>query len=107
MIDFVIYNLLFTKLHVLLAKTISMCCSMIFSYIFNKLWSFSSRSGNIKKEVSRYILVQIVNLLINVTTNFLIFELTKNKIISFIIATGVAMTANYILQRLFVFKKTK
>lgn len=105
LIDFVIYYALSMKVHLLVAKTISMCCSMVFSYFLNKTWSFSSKTSDVKSEVPKYILVQIVNLLINVSTNYLTFEVTKNKILAFVVATGLAMIVNYLLQRVYVFKK--
>lgn len=105
LIDFAIYYALSVQIHLLLAKTTSMSCSMVFSYFFNKIWSFSSKTGNVRNEVPKYILTQIINLLINVSINYLVFKITKNKILAFVVATGLAMIVNYLIQRVYVFKK--
>ena len=46
-----------------------------------------------------------INIFVNTTSNTLIFNLTNNKIISFLFATGIAMIVNYTIQKKIVFKE--
>lgn len=106
-IDFVLYMLLSAVIPVHAAKTISMICSCTFSFIMNKLWSFEAKDSRTFAEIPKYIITQIVNISLNVGMNSLFLKITGNKIISFVCATGFTMLINFLLQKHFVFKKTK
>lgn len=106
-IDFIIYMLLSIRIPVSLSKLFSMCCASIFSYIVNKKWTFESQEQTHFFMIVRYILAQCINIGTNVSINQIVFGICKNKVISFILATGCAMCANYLLQRLFVFRRTE
>lgn len=106
-IDFIIYMLLNIQLPVFLSKLFSMCCASIFSFIVNKKWTFETQKQTHLFMVVKYIFAQCFNIATNVSINQIVFEISKDKMISFIIATGCAMCVNYLLLRLFVFRSAE
>ncbi len=102
-IDFVIYLLLRFFFWPSVAKTISMICANLWSYIVNKNWVFALNKKNAPQMIVSYIMVQIVNLGINVGTNSLMLHLTGYVVLSFVVATVCAATINYTLQKKIVF----
>ena len=104
-VDFTIYMLLSTQLNINSSKAISMIFASVISYVLSKNWTFKSHD----KTNSVYILKFYVALLINFTTNIcvnkVVFDISNMKIFAFVIATMCAMTANFLLQRYWVFKR--
>lgn len=94
-------------LGVVIGKAVSMICSMIVNYFLNKFWSFSARESKKGKELLRYSASQVCNIAINVSVNAMILKVSGIKILAYILATGIAMVANYLLQRFWVFRKEK
>ena len=103
-IDFVIYIILKQFLWPSAAKTISMLCANVWSYIVNKRWVFSNERKTDSKMIVAYVVAQAINLGVNVGTNSLMLHLTNQTILSFIIATLCATIVNYTLQKIIVFK---
>lgn len=103
-IDLYIYIFLSGYLHVIVAKILSMTVASVLSYYINKCWTFKNKSKTSLVSLIKYYLTFLINLSTNTTINFLLYRSTGNKLLSFFIATGCAMTINYILQRFFVFK---
>ena len=104
-IDFVIYTVLGQWLSPVPAKLISMLCSTLFAFFINKNWTFQNREQGLLVSLGKYYLAQAANIATNVTVNAVLLRLTGRRILAFIGATGVAMCVNYLLQRLFVFRK--
>lgn len=107
LIDFVIYMLLSNHIDITVSKMTSMTIASVFSFFVQKNWTFSNKNDVGVKMVSLFIVSQLINIGVNTATNTLCFNLTANKIISFVIATGVAMIVNYLLQNYIVFRKKK
>ena len=105
LIDFVIYMLLRTYIGSGRGKFVSMLCANVFSFITNKRWTFSVDEKTNMWMVVKYVIVQGLNIGVNVGVNQLSLKLTNMVVLSFVIATGCAMTVNYVGQKLFVFKK--
>lgn len=105
LIDFAIYMLLVDRIGAIWGKGISMGCAMIVNYFLNKFWSFSANNTKAAPELVRYVCAQAVNITVNVSVNAISLKLLGVKSIAFILATGIAMTVNYLLQRFWVFKK--
>ncbi|MCM1540493.1 MAG: GtrA family protein [Blautia sp.] len=106
-LDLGIYLLLYDGAGVVLSKIVSMGCSMVFSYNLNKKWSFSISTKRTKKEVGRYLVTQAINMTVNVGVNYIVLEIFQIKLFAFIVATLVAMTINYVLQKRWVFRGEK
>ena len=104
-IDFVIYIFLSRSINLSVAKTISMCTASVFSYFVNKKWTFQDKKAVYTTQVFKYTLAQSVNLGVNVGINAAMFSLFHQKVIAFVLATGTAMTVNYLMQKWFVFSE--
>ena len=105
LLDFIIYMLLSTKLNITISKFISMTVSSIYFFLINKNWTFNNKNKITFILTFKYILCVFINIFVNTTSNTLIFNLTNNKIISFLFATGIAMIVNYTIQKKIVFKE--
>jgi putative flippase GtrA len=103
-LDFAIYVLLSNFIAINPSKAISISCSTVFSFIVNKNWVFMTRNLNKWPSLFRYLIVFLINLSVNVSTNGLVFEFTDKKILAFIIATIAASLVNFSLQNKWVFK---
>ena len=77
------------------------------SFFINKKWTFSFKGKTERFLVTKYIVSQFLNILINTFTNTLVYNISGMKIVAFIIATGIAMTFNYLFQNYIVFKGEK
>ena len=58
-----------------------------------------------KTMIIKYIGAQLLNIFVNTSINTIIYTLTNNKLVSFVIATATAMIVNYFSQKIIVFKK--
>jgi putative flippase GtrA len=103
-IDFIIYMLLSSRISIAKAKIISICCASVFSFFLNRTWTFSDRSELSFLQLAKYLAVQAINIAANVIVNSVAYHFLGNKVISFILATGAAMTINFLLQKELVFK---
>ena len=104
-IDFIIYIFISNYLDIKISKALSTSLASIYSFILNKKWTFTDESKLSSFQVVKYIIVQIINILVNTTINTITYQFTSMKVISFIIATSISMMVNYILQRIVVFKE--
>ena len=105
LIDFCLYMLLSNWLSVSFSKIISMSIASTFSFFLNKNWTFENSEKINKIMVVKYIGAQLLNIFVNTSINTIIYNLTNNKLISFVIATAIAMIVNYFSQKIIVFKK--
>lgn len=102
-VDFILYILLSIYIPIYISKAVSMFIAMTLSFFINRFWSFNNTNITIKRSISRFVLCQVINLLVNTTVNYSLYILSHNKIISFIGATFFAMIINFILQKNYVF----
>ena len=105
LVDFLLYMCLSVWVFMPVAKGMSMTASCTFSFLLNKKWTFQDKQRNSASKIFKFVVAQIVNICVNVGTNSVIFMWSKNKLLAFIVATLVAMIANYTLQKLIVFKR--
>lgn len=104
-IDFLGYMILSNHINISIAKLISMCIASIISFILNKYWTFQDTQKVTRLQMLQYILTQLANVTVNVAANKIIYTLSDLKVLAFIIATGIAMIANYFMQKVIVFKR--
>lgn len=102
-IDFILYIFLSNFIKLYVAKGLSMTVAMIVSFFINRFWSFNKPEISTKKSIPKFIICQIINLLVNTGSNYIIFIFIDDKFYSFIGATLIAMTINFILQKNYVF----
>ncbi len=91
-----------------IANIISWILAVAFAYITNRVFVFKSKEKNITKEATSFIASRITTLLLEMLTMFiLVTMLTFNDKISKILAQIIVVVGNYIISKVFVFKKNK
>ena len=94
------------SLELQIANIISWILSVAFAYITNRIFVFKSKNKNIIKEASSFVSSRIITLLLDMLSMFLIVTILHiNDKIGKIISQIVVMIGNYIISKLFVFKK--
>ena len=104
-IDYSMYMLLSRHLLIELSKGISMMIASIFSYSMNKRFTFRNHKRTNSRYIIRFYEVVLINLIINMTVNTVVYRMTDLKTPAFILATCAGMAVNYFGQRFFVFYK--
>ncbi len=91
-----------------IANIISWVIAVIFAYITNRKYVFLSKNNNKIKEISTFFSSRIVTLILDMLIMFIGVTILKgnDKIIK-IISQIIVIIGNYILSKLFVFKKEK
>ena len=112
------WGLLFTILdakngfQVQVAVIVSWIGAIIFAYITNRIFVFKSKSKNYLKEISSFVLGRVATLLMEMFIMWFFVTLLKLNsdtwVLVFTLVCQVLVTIfNYILSKLFVFKKEK
>ena len=111
-IDIKVYLLLFWLIPAsLLIKSISFLIAVAIKYFGNKYWVFNNDAGHSIKEMSKFLAVTAIGLIINVASFYFITQIKTGlpmKIwteISIVIAALVASVWNFLCYKLLVFKK--
>lgn len=93
----------------ILANILSWICAVIFAYITNKKFVFNTTTFNRKEEIkvfSMFVSSRITTLLIELAFMFVTVKVILiNDKIAKVIAQFIVIVLNYILSKLFVFKK--
>lgn len=106
-ITFIIYNgLIFFNVNYVLANTIGYIAGVINSYIWNKNWVFGAKDNKDEKLIFKFIVVNVISYAVNTGVLLLCTKyITENKTIAQIPAIIVGMGVNYILNKVWTFKK--
>ena len=106
-IDWGIFYLLnlFFGVYYLLAKVISFSVAVINSYIWNRNWTFRSQDTGKTKEFTKFLIVALVGLGINVLIMFIVVDhLHWRKIFGLIFSTGFVTIWNFLANKFYTFK---
>jgi putative flippase GtrA len=104
LIDFGTYFLLINIIGYDLAKTISFVFGSVFSFIFNKLWTFEKKVF-LFSEVIKFSILYSFTLILNVFVNKIILLIDYSfLILAFLMATFVSASVNFLGQKFIVFK---
>jgi putative flippase GtrA len=91
-----------------IANIISWIVGVSFAYITNRIIVFKSKEKNILKECISFVGSRIVTLLLDMFIMFLFVTVFRiDDLIAKIISQIVVIIGNYIISKLFVFKKKK
>lgn len=108
LIDLLVYLFLIRiGLIIKVAKAISFFSGALFSYQANRLWTFKIRYFNASQIIS-FMFLYFTSLFFNVSLNSFFISIYKYPLtfeFSFILATTISATYNYLGLRLFVFKR--
>ena len=89
-----------------IANIIYWVVAVLFAYITNRIFVFKSKNKNIVYEFAMFVASRIASLLMDMGCMFLIVSvLSLSDVIGKIVSQVVVTIANYILSKLFVFKK--
>lgn len=76
------------------------------SYFWNSKWVFKFKKEENLKVPLRFILLNLIGLVLNSTILYLLVDLLHfSRMISLIIATGIVMIVNYFINKVWVFKE--
>ena len=93
----------------ILANVLSWICAVIFAYITNKKFVFNAKTSNKKEELkvfSMFVSSRITTLIIELAFMFITVKVILiNDKIAKVIAQFIVIILNYVLSKLFVFKK--
>ncbi len=90
------------------ANVVSWVAAVAFAFITNRKFVFKSKNKNVKKEMASFVSSRVLTLLMDMGIMFLTVTVLKmNDKIAKLISQVVITIANYILSKLFVFKKSK
>ena len=89
-----------------IANVISWITSVIFAYITNRIFVFKSKEKNIEKEAFSFIGSRVTTLILDMLMMFILVTLCNfNDKLSKILVQILVVIGNYIISKLFVFKK--
>ena len=91
-----------------LANIISWTAGLIFAYFTNRKYVFESKEKNQLKEASKFVASRLGTLLLDMLVMFVgVTVLKGNEKIIKLISQVLVIISNYLLSKLFVFKKNK
>jgi putative flippase GtrA len=97
------------SLGVFAANILSWVCAVAFAYVTNKLFVFESiswKAGVVLKELSAFVGSRVFSLIAETVTIILMVSvLSTNEIFAKFIGQVLVLILNYILSKIFVFKK--
>ena len=89
-----------------IANIISWIVGVVFAYITNRKYVFVSKNENILKEIKSFVIARILTLILDMLIMFVGVTLLKgNDKILKLISQVLVIVSNYVLSKLFVFKK--
>lgn len=91
-----------------IANVISWIGAVVFSYFANRIFVFESKNPNILKEITAFVSSRVATLLLDMGTMFILATLLHiNYNFSKIVAMVLVTVGNYVISKIFVFKKEK
>jgi len=91
--------------HILIANTIAFGVGFCSSYFFNRRWTFRSTDPRVAKQLSTFLLVNIVGLGMNLVIVGTVYYATHSRLLSKTLAVGIVLFWNFLAGRKFAFKK--
>lgn len=89
-----------------IANVISWICAVAFAYVTNRVFVFKSKSKNYAKEISSFVGSRLLTLLSDMLIMFLMVTVMGfNDKIAKLVVQVVVTVLNYVLSKIFVFKK--
>jgi len=89
-----------------ISNLFSWILSVLFAYFTNRVFVFKSKEKNLKKEATNFIGSRVLTLLLDMVVMFLLVTMLGfNDKLGKIISQIFVIVGNYIISKLFVFKK--
>ena len=94
------------KIQYLISNVVAWGASVLFAYVTNRKYVFESNSEEIGKEMTKFFSSRLSTLALDMIVMWLLVDvLTANNLVAKVFANVLVVIANYILSKLFVFKK--
>jgi len=94
------------KIELQIANLISWIFAVTFAYFTNRIFVFKSKEKNMVKEAATFVGSRVLSLFMDMFTMFIIVSVLHfNDKIGKLVSQIIVTIANYILSKLFVFKK--
>lgn len=91
-----------------IAKGLSYFCGIVNSFFLNRYWTFNTSPGdNVKGRFFKFIVVNTVGLGINSASVYILLNLNISQYVTLFLATLFAFGFNFVLSKLWVFRKDK
>lgn len=94
-----------TKAQNLILSVVNWTAGVVAAYPMNRKWVFESKSPDIFKECSKFVAGRIATLVLEIVFRQILGALGVDVFITTIICAVLVIIGNYILSKLFVFKK--
>ena len=97
-----------TQLDIQISNVLSWVCAVTFAYITNRIFVFKSKNKGQEqlKELISFIGARVFSLVVDIACMFLLTELIHmNDLIAKLIVQVIVIVMNYVLSKLFIFKK--
>lgn len=95
-----------SDLDIQIANVLSWVCAVAFAYLTNRKYVFKSKSNDILKEASSFVLSRVTTLLIEMALMYLFYSVMHmDDAFAKIIVQVVVVILNYVFSKLLVFKK--
>ncbi len=108
LVSILIYALCTKCFHInyMVSNVISWIASVLFAYVFNRIFVFKSKNDNIFVEIYQFFKYRIFSFLIEIFLMYVFVELINiDDMISKVIVQIIVIILNYVFSKLFVFKK--
>lgn len=87
-----------------IANIFAVIAGLTFGFFLNKHWTFKEKEGNTGKQLGKYYLVSIINLVINNLIYGALVPIGVSPFIAKVIATFIQMFSSFALYKIVVFK---
>lgn len=94
-----------TELQAVILSTVEWVAGVAFAYPTNRRFVFQSKDPEIFKECIKFVLSRVSTYLLSVGLNVLLTWLGVNVYVTTIVAAVAVVIANYVISKLFVFRK--
>lgn len=97
-----------TQLNIQISNVLSWICAVSFAYITNRTFVFKSKNTGkeLIKEISSFVGARVFSLVVDMVCMFVLIEwIHLNDIIAKLIVQVIVVVMNYVLSKLFIFKK--
>lgn len=110
-LDMLFFNLFFSilKSGFIVSRILGIGISMIWNFTMNKYVTFSSKEGNIKKQLAKYLFIYSITMGLNVISGIVVLRLIGESVIGGNIAAvaGIVISVplNFLFSLFWTFKK--
>ena len=109
-VNLVVYTLLMdgAHLHYLAAATISFCVAVTNNFVLNKYWTFDNPGGRGFTQASRFLIISLMSLVVNLLVLRLLVEDAglKNMLAAQFIAISVVTVLNFTGNKMWSFRQS-